>query len=104
MPCRNTFGPLSVSDDDDSVPMSEDAFGQLLYPRLALVVDVAQAWKITGMLLRLPVETTRYLIIDENALQGQINDAMQVLQLFGVDGREAAAAGANPAAGGCARC
>ena len=95
------------------VPMSKHDFGQRLHLRVALV-DVAQAGKITGMLLELPDETLRYLLIDENALQEQINDAVQVLHQAGVDGRDEAAgagaaadaaaaaatgAGANPAAG-----
>jgi hypothetical protein len=51
-----------------AMPMSNQEFGQLLFPRVALV-DVAQAGKITGMLLELPDETMRNLLIDENALQ-----------------------------------
>ncbi len=47
------------------------------------------------MMLELPQEILRNLLIDEDALQERIHDATQVLQLVGVDGRdEAAAAGA----------
>ncbi len=58
-------------------------------------MDAALAGKITGMLLELPDERLRNLLIGKDALQEQINEAVQVLQLVGVDGRvEAAAAGA----------
>ena len=59
--------------------MSIDEIGHRLYPRVASKNE-AQAGKITGMLLELPPEILRYLLISEDALLEQIKDAEQELQ------------------------
>jgi hypothetical protein len=80
--------------------MSKHEFGQQVYPWVALV-DTALVRKITGMLLELPEEGLRNLVIDKEVLQDQLHEATQVLQLAVVDGRDDLRAAAGAAAEMC---
>jgi hypothetical protein len=71
--------PAGAAGAAPEVPMSIDEIGHRLYPRVASKNE-AQAGKITGMLLELPPEILRYLLISEDALLEQIKDAEQELQ------------------------
>ncbi len=71
--------------------MSKHEVGRRLLQRVVLV-NAAQAAKITGMLLELAGEELCNLLTDDTALLKQINNAVQSLHQAGVDGRDAAAA------------
>jgi hypothetical protein len=87
----------AVSSVAPEVPMSNQEFGQQLYPRVAFLADATLAEKITGIMLELPDETLRLLRINESALQERI-DAKSA------GAAAAAAVGAAARPPGCARC
>ena len=74
--------PAGAAGAAPEVPMSIDEIGHRLYPLVASTNE-AQAGKITGMLLELPLESLKVLLTDEGELQNRIEDAVQALHRAG---------------------
>ena len=68
--------------------------GEAIYPKIA-VSQPELAGKLTGMILELPVGELLHLMEDDDALNGKVDEALNVLREY--ERQEGGAAGEAPA-------